>query len=121
MKYRKLDQDGDMVFGSGKYSYLMEANAVAQAILTTIKLLKAEWWEDVESGTPLFEQMLSQHLSAEGINALDIIIKERLLKVDGVISIKTYKSEVDRSNRSYTATLTVETAYGDIANFTINL
>lgn len=117
MKYRRLDSNGDMTFGQGKYNYLVDKEAVGQAILTKLKLLENEYWEDIEDGTPLFQKILTQKATAEGINAIDIIIKTRILEVPRVVAISNFKSRVE--DRRYFAELDVETEYGDLDGFQV--
>ena len=40
MKYRRMDENGDYIFGLNEQGFLKDNEAVAQAILTKIKLLK---------------------------------------------------------------------------------
>ena len=60
MIYRKEDKDGDYVFGEGDSEFLTQSEAVAQAIITSLKLLKGEWWENVNNGLPLWQSILGQ-------------------------------------------------------------
>ena len=50
MRYRALDDNGDMTFGGNNKNFLKDIKAVIQAIKTRIKLLKGEWWENTETG-----------------------------------------------------------------------
>lgn len=117
MRYRRLDENGDMCFGQGGYNYCLGSEAVAQAIKTKIKLLKNEWWEDLEDGTPLFESILSQKATPEGVNAIDIIIKARILEVPNVSSVSSFVSRI--VDREYEATLNIETTFGMLEGFNI--
>ena len=120
MKYRKLDTDGDMTFGQGKFNYLTDLEAIGQAIKTKLLLLKGEWWEDIEDGTPLFQSIFSQKSEA-GRNAVDLILKTRILEVEGVTNITSFVSSVGTTNRTYSAIITVETKSGTIEGYEINL
>lgn len=114
MKYRRVDANGDYMFGHGLSDFASETEAVAQAITTKIMLLKNEWWEDLEAGTDLFQNILSQKLTDEGVNAIDIIIKDRVLEVKDVATIREFKSQVNRNAKTYTANLLIETTFGDL-------
>lgn len=114
MKYRKLDENGDMIFGNNKYDFLLDTNAVAQAIKTKILLLKKEWWEDVRIGTPLFTSMLGSAMIPEQKTAIDLVLRDRILEVPNVESILDFESEFDRNKRKYLMRCKVETSFNKI-------
>ena len=119
MKYRRLGKNGDYTFGQGTANFLTGAEAVAQAVKTKILLLSAEWWEDLEDGTPLFDGILLQRSSEEGKKAVDLIVRDRLLGVEGVVQVSSFASTL--SDGYYQANVTVETLYGETADVTIDL
>ncbi len=121
MKYRKLDENDDFVFGHNKQDYLLDSKAVAQAIYTRIKLLKNEWWEDLEDGTPLFQKVLGSKITPNTKNAVDLIMRDRILNTPDVETILGYKSEVDTVNRVYSMVCSVQTKYGVIEDFTVTI
>lgn len=113
MKYRRLTETGDYSFGRGKGDFLTDIEAVTQAIYTSLKLLKGEWWENLEAGLPLFQSIIGQSGTPEHIKAIDLIVNDKILNVTGVISISNYKGEY--LNRTYSISCTVETIYGQAA------
>ena len=120
MKYRRMDENGDYIFGLNEQGFLKDNEAVAQAILTKIKLLKGEWWEDVNEGTPLFESILGIGAVQGSKNAIDLIIRDRILSVENVETISYFKSEIDNASRTYMLYCDVETKLGKIENLNIN-
>jgi len=112
--YRKLSPSGDYTFGHGMSDFYKDADAVGQAIRTRLLLLYGEWWEDQEDGTPLFEEILRKSMTDSGLKAVDLIVKDRILGVDGVAAIKQYKSEVNRRSRTYSIEAVIETIYGEV-------
>ncbi len=112
MIYRQLDDNGDYIFGRGKQAYLSGVEACAQAIKTRLLLLYAEWWEDLEDGLPLFEQILASPGSDRNIQAVDLIFKDRIVNTTGVQSLASYESNYE--NRQYKFTCVVETQYGEL-------
>ena len=62
MKYRKLDENGDYVFGNNSYDYIEKDEAIAQAIKTKLYLFYGEWWEDISLGLQFIETALCSHL-----------------------------------------------------------
>lgn len=95
MRYRKLDSNGDMVFGHGQADFWINVPAaVAQAIETALRLIQGEWFLDLTKGVPWFGQVI-------GRNTLyDQVIKQAILGVDGVVSLGNYTSSYDSETRS---------------------
>lgn len=82
MRYRALDQNGDMLMGGGK-AYITDADAVRQAIVTRLKLLIYEWWEDLDDGVPYWQQIIA----SRDKEAAEKIIKDRIQKTEHVVSV----------------------------------
>ena len=118
MIYRQLDKDGDYVLGRGTGEFLKNSEAVAQAIVTNLKLLLGEWWEDVNNGLPLWQSILGQPGSEINKNSVDNIIRRRILdtNMDGtqlVSSIDDYSSQYSAQSRSYIFEAVVTTIYSE--------
>lgn len=112
MKYRKLDENGDSAFGNKKW--LNGREAVAQAILTRLRLLYGEWWENIADGLPLFQEILGRYGGDEAREAVDLIISERIQGTQNVLHLTSYQSAFDISTRHYSAHCTVDTIFGEI-------
>ncbi|WP_427112446.1 hypothetical protein [Megasphaera sueciensis] len=109
MMYRRLDSNGDYVFGGNANDFLSGTIAVAQAIRTRLRLLKNEWWEDLEGGLPLFDKIL-------GYNSQESAKKQiidRILGTTGVTSIVTSDFSYDADTRTITIEAIVDTEYGN--------
>ena len=114
MRYRRLTATGDYVFGQGGLDYAADADAAAQAVRTKLKLLLGEWWEDTGDGLPLFQQILLQRATADGIQTVDLLIKQRIMEVAEVTNVQITKSSV--KDRQYQADVIIETIYGEITD-----
>jgi hypothetical protein len=99
-----------MVFGFNQDDFYSGTEAVAQAIYTSLKLLQGEWWEDTSTGFPLFQSILGQPGTPDHQNAVDMLVQEAILNVQGVQSISNYSSVY--VNRKYTFNAGVQTIYG---------
>lgn len=118
MIYRRLDSNGDYVFGQGRSQFISGSEAVAQAIVTNLKLLLGEWWEDVNNGLPLWQSILGIPGSEANQLSIDNIIKDRILKtnLNGevlVSSIDDYTRTYDVTTRVYTFEAVVTTIYSE--------
>lgn len=112
MRYRMLDVNGDYSFGSGQQNFTYGSYAVAQAINTRLAFLKGEWWEDLEIGLPLFQNILGQQGTPDNIEIVDLLIKQTIADTQDVTEIKNFDSSYE--NRIYIFSCTVITKYGEI-------
>lgn len=112
MKYRKLDANGDYTFGTGGDFFQNTQEAVAQAILTRLRLWKGEWFIDITDGTPWNEEVLGKRYKTRNP---DGAIKSRILGTEGVLEIISYSSTFDGNTRSLSVQCTVNTIYGQTA------
>lgn len=113
MRYRKLDANGDYSFGQNVNDFYSGTTAVGQAIYTSLKLLAGEWWEDISIGLPLFQSILGQPGSPDHIHAVDMLIQEAILGVQGVQQITSFSSSY--ANRQYTIdSCSVQSQFGDV-------
>lgn len=109
MRYRKLDADGDMTFGHGQQDFLRDTpDAVAQAVVTRLRLLAGEWFLDLADGTPWQAGVMGKHTQA----TYDPVIRRRILQTEGVTGISEYTSVFDGAARRLTVTATIDTVYG---------
>lgn len=110
MRYRKLSSDGDYVFGSGKNDFLVNSpEAVAQAILTRLKLWLGEWFADISDGTGWNQSIVGK----QSKNLYELTLHQRVLETPGVKDIVDFQSALDPDTRSLTVSMTVNTIFGE--------
>ena len=110
MRYRKLDNDGDFSAGHGPADfYADEPAAVAQSILTRLKLWTGEWFLNTDEGTPYREQVLGVRKRQTAGPA----IKLRVASTEGVTSVEDFSADYDGDSRHLTVSATVSTVYGE--------
>lgn len=112
MKYRKLDGNDDYTFGR-RNEFYTSVEAVAQAVKTRLRLLLGEWWENTEDGTPLFQEVEGQFFSCDNVSQVDLIFAERITGTQGVSEITEFESELNPNTRTYSASITINTIYGE--------
>jgi hypothetical protein len=107
MKYRRLDENGDMMIGHGGADYLKDSpECVAQAVMTRLRLPRGEWFLDLTEGTPW------HGLLGEPEDGRDFIIRRRVLETEGVLEIEEYESVFDGTSRKLTVNMRLNTVYG---------
>jgi hypothetical protein len=137
MRYRQLSPTGDYTFGNGQNNFYIDSPAaVAQAVLTTLKLIYGEWYLNTTEGVPYFTGILGY----ENQITADATIQNQILNVQAIISattipsgyqagqlvpcvsgIENYQSTIDPYSRAYSASCILNTIYGptqlEIANY----
>lgn len=97
------------MFGFGNTSFVTDAEAVAQAIKTKLKLFLGDFWEDLNDGLPFFQRIAGTRDKGE----MDLLIQTRVLETPNVTGISSFESSID-SSRKYTASMSVTTAFGTV-------
>jgi hypothetical protein len=109
MRYRKLDNNGDMTFGNQQADFYRDIpEAPAQAVLTRLRLWLGEWFLDQTQGTPYTQAVLGMHTQ----NTVDPVMRSQILNTTGVTDIVSYESLRDPDNRKLTINATINTLYG---------
>lgn len=119
MKYRKLDENGDYVFGNNSYDYIEKDEAIAQAIKTKLYLFYGEWWEDISLGLPMFQSILGQVSNNNLRQTVILLCAEQINLVEGVTSVDSIS--VDISARKLGLTIDVTTENGTTINLEVEL
>lgn len=115
MRYRRLDSNGDYTFGNGKYDFLVDIEAVPQAVQTKLKLFRGEWWEDLSEGLPFFQEIAGQFIKSD--EDKDIVTKlycNRISDVPEFNSFLSVEADFDFEKRIYSLKADIDTTYGII-------
>lgn len=121
MRYRKLSEEkvvdgvfvrsGDMQFGrSFKDFYIDQPEAVAQAVVTRLRLGLGEWFLDHAKGTPWRTKVHGKPTEA----TRDPVIRFRILGTQGVKEINQYFSDLNRDTRGFNVQAEITTVYGPV-------
>jgi len=109
MRYRKLDANGDRVFGHGQSDFWRDVpDAPAQAVLTRLHLEQGSWFLDTTEGIPWKTRVLGKYTGS----TRDAVIRARVLGTQGVSGIAQYSSSLDRNTRAFAVNMTIDTIYG---------
>ena len=110
MKYRKQDENGDMVFGNGDLDFYTDSpEAVAQSVETRLKLWIGEWFVDVTEGTEYQTNVLGTGKS----QSAGPIIRQRILETRGVLDMTKFDVEINEQTRALRIVATINTIYGN--------
>lgn len=109
MRYRKLDVNGDMVFGQQQADFHINSPlAVAQAVATRLRLQLGDWFLDTEDGTDWKGSILGNRTGF----VRDATIRARVIGTVGVNDIRDYSSGFEPNSRRFAAQMALETIYG---------
>lgn len=112
LKYRRIDENGDMIFGHGNADFLSDAEAMRQVLQTRLAACEGEWWEGDAGALPYFNGILGSATTDENREAIDLMVIDRIMDTRGVISVFDVESMV--TNRNYSFKCKVQTVYGVI-------
>src|SRR6516165_3943954 len=120
MRYRKLDQNGDMQFGHGEADFWKDdADAVGQSVKTRLLLFTGEWFLNLADGTPwggfplnpvVVEQ--GRILAEQTRITREAAIRDRIISTYGVLNMPTWGSSFDPTTRTFSVNATINTIYG---------
>lgn len=110
--YRRLDENGDYVWGNSMNDMLSGQDAMRQVIQTRLWAFQGEWWEGDRTALPYFGEMLEAPGSMSQIRKIDLMVIARLMDTVGVLNVTDFQSTY--KNREYKCSCKVHTVYGDI-------
>lgn len=111
--YRKLDENGDYVWGNSMNDMLSGQEAMRQVIQTRLHAIQGEWWEGDRTALPYYTEMLGAPGSMAQIQKIDLMIIARLMDTINVVNVTDFVSSF--SARKYQCSCNVHTVYGTIA------
>jgi hypothetical protein len=112
MRYRKIDENKDMVFGRGLSSFWQDVpDAPAQAVDTRLRLNYGEWYLAPTDGTPWNTRVLGRYTES----TRDPTVRGRIAGTRGVNNILQYSSDLNRDTRDYNVSVQIDTIYGNTA------
>lgn len=108
LSYLALDGDNDPVFDNT--ATLHGAQAVAQAVLTNLRLFYGEWWENLSLGLPVFQQMLGQLGDTRTLETAKRLIQQTIESTPYVVAVTNILVEFKDGQLSFSAD--INTAFG---------
>jgi len=109
MKYRELDKDGDMKFGNQQGDFLIDSpEAVAQSVLTRLRLWVGEWFLDTSKGTPYEQAMLGKGK----LETIEPAMRTRIQETIGVTEILEFSLVWKSTIRKVEIVAEINTEFG---------
>jgi hypothetical protein len=111
IQYLQLDVNDDPIFDPA--ANLTDAYAVTQAILTRLRLFLGEWWENANIGLPVFQSILGQLATSQGLAAMTLAVQQNIEGAPYVTSVSDLA--VDFTDGRLAITGLAYTQFGPIA------
>jgi hypothetical protein len=106
--------NNDPQWAQGIGSLLTDLQAVAQAILTRLKLFQGEWWASTTDGLPLWQSILGQGASPQSQQQQATLISARINGTPWVINLASVQTSFNPTTRAFGYSATVNTQFGTI-------
>jgi hypothetical protein len=101
-----------MTFGQSQNNlWIDQPEAVAQLVMTRLRLNLGEWFLDTSDGTPWQTEVLGEQTRW----TRDVVVKDRVERTQDVIGIVAYGSRMDPDQRAWSAAVAIDTIYGRVA------
>lgn len=111
MRVRKVDENGDYVFGRGARNFHVDVpDAPGLVARARLGLWLGQWFLNTADGTPYRERVLGRHTET----TRDLVLRARMLGTEGVTGIEAYSAALNRETRKLTVSATLATAYGPV-------
>ena len=110
--YLKLDANHDPVFDPS--AELSNLDAVAQAIDTRLLLFQGEWWENLNEGTPMFQQIIGQRATPNGLQIMAMALSARIAGTPYVSGVENAVVTFDKIKRAFIFSCTAHTSFGNV-------
>lgn len=110
MTVRMIDPETGDIVTSGR-QFITGAEEIAQTVKTRLRLFLGEYFRDITDGTPWWESILGKDGTLSNKEA---IIKNRIIRTDGVIRLVSFETSFDLPTREYSIKAGILTKFGEI-------
>lgn len=92
---RPSDASGDILPVSSRRCLVSGAEAVAKHALYRLKLLRGEWWENLDRGCQILRMLQTGRLTAADEPALSAYFSAYLLETEGVFALEEVSARAE--------------------------
>ena len=104
----------DPIEGANGPVFFSDLDAVAQIIYTTLRLLLGEWWENLNIGFPLFQQLIGASGAPTSQAGVMLVIQQTILSCPYVLQIVSFSFTHNTATMASTFTAEVSTSFGQL-------
>ncbi len=111
---RALDSNNDLVIQGGQLKVVEDGAETVQHVRTRLQFYLEEWFLDLQSGTPYFQEIFTKPVNLANIES---IFKSRIINTPEVEILTEFSMEYEGdSKRKLTVSFSAETTFGLINN-----
>lgn len=109
MKYRKQTSRDDFSFGNGLNDFYIDMpEAVGQAVVTRLLLIKGEWFLNTDEGCDYKNNILGKNR----VQKAELEIRRVILETEGVVEIDEFFINFNAETRALNVSAKINTVYG---------
>jgi hypothetical protein len=115
-----LDSNNDLIVEDGRFKRVSDGAQVVQNVRSRLQFYMAEWFLDLQAGTPYFQEIFIRPANLANIES---IFKSRILDTPDVQRLTEFAMSYEGgSARTLTVDFSADTTFGtiDITEVTIN-
>ncbi len=102
----KLDNNGDLAIVNGDLVLTSGSDAIRQHIEQRLKTFLGEWFLDLSTGVPYFQEILKKN---PNIQIVDGLFKQTILDTPGVIELMQFELDLNAADRTLKVECSVRT------------
>ena len=115
--YLRLDADNDPVFQVE--ASLTDLEAVRQCIKTRLLLFEGEWWENLQEGTPMFQEIIGARATPNQQQIMALALAQRISQTPFVSGVSDMAFSFEPIARRFSYSAKADTSFGTVTiNFT---
>jgi len=111
MRYRPVDEDGDMRPVQNSSQMLVDTDAVAAAVQSRMDLHRGDWWEDRDIGLEIPQFLVNGLRSEKGVDTMIGYVAAYIKQTRGVKELVS--TSTTRYKHSIRADITVRSEFGE--------
>jgi hypothetical protein len=111
--YLQLDASYDPIFDPR--AALQDLQAVEQAIKTRVLLFEGEWWEDLNLGTPMFQEIIGARATPNGQQVMSAALAARISGTPFVSTVQNINATFASASRKFSFSATADTSFGAVS------
>lgn len=106
-----LDKTGDLLIEDYDLKLIDGIDQVIQNVSIRLRFFLGEWFLDIESGIPYYQDFF---IKAPNQIRIESLIKEEILDTDGINEITAFEAEFDSSLREFSVNFSAQADEGEI-------